>query len=141
MFKRIIWATDGSEHADRALEIARSLASEGGGTLIAVHSVEYIAGPGSHGEAPELPDEDEREAKLLKQVNELAQQGISAELKIVQGGVSGAAHTVAKVAQEEGADLIVAGTRGHTPLAGLLLGSVAQRLVGLAPCPVLVVPV
>ena len=54
--------------------------------------------------------------------------------------MSGAAHTIAEEAKEAGADLIVVGTRGHTALAGLLLGSVTQRLLHIAPCPVLAVP-
>jgi nucleotide-binding universal stress UspA family protein len=140
MFKKIIWATDGSEHADRALELAKSLASENGSELLAVHSIEHLVGPGSRGAPTESPDEEDRETKLAKQVAELKEQGINATLKVVEGGATGAAHTLARVAEEEGADLIIAGTRGHTPLSGLLLGSVTQRLLHLAKCPVLVVP-
>ena len=137
MFKKIVWATDGSESADRALAVAESLASEDDGTLLAVHSVEYIIGKG---QIPEDVDEDERVAKIKGQVAALAQKGLSTDTKVVHGGFTGAAHTLARVAQEEQADLIVVGTRGHTVLAGLLLGSVTQRLLGIAPCPVLVVP-
>jgi nucleotide-binding universal stress UspA family protein len=54
--------------------------------------------------------------------------------------MGGAAHVIAEIAKEERADLIVVGTRGHGPLPGLLLGSVAHRLVQIAHCPVLVVP-
>jgi hypothetical protein len=50
------------------------------------------------------------------------------------------AHEIADVAREVGADLIVIGTRGHTPIAGLSLGSVTLRLLHVAPCPVLAVP-
>jgi nucleotide-binding universal stress UspA family protein len=140
VFKKIIWATDGSESADRALELARSLAEQNGSALLAVHSVEVLAGPGGRGAYPMDADEDERQSKVGRQVGELAAQGLTTELKVVQGGVHNAAHPLARVAEEEGADLIVIGTRGHNPVSGLLLGSVTQRLLHIAPCPVLVVP-
>jgi nucleotide-binding universal stress UspA family protein len=140
MFKKIVWSTDGSEYADRALELTKSLASEGGASLVAVHCVEVLTGPGARGAFPAAADEDERQAKVGKQVSELTEEGLSASLRIVHSGMSGPAHVIAEVAVEEGADLIVTGTRGHTALAGLLLGSVTQRLLHIAPCPVLVVP-
>jgi nucleotide-binding universal stress UspA family protein len=52
----------------------------------------------------------------------------------------GPAHVIAGVAGDAKADVIVSGTRGHTAIAGLLLGSVTQRLLHLAHCPVLVIP-
>ena len=140
MFSKIIWATDGSENADHALELAKQLAAQNGSVLYAVHSIEELAGPGGRGAFPEFADEDERQAKIAKQVADLVEQGINAQVKVVESGVTGAAHTLAKVAEEEGVELIVSGTRGHTPLTGLLLGSVTQRLLHLAPCPVLAVP-
>jgi nucleotide-binding universal stress UspA family protein len=136
MFNKIIWATDGSESADRAFELAKGMVSDNGSTLIALHTVEMIGGPGSRGVVPRNADEDERQAKIRAQVAELNGR---ASLKFANSGLEGAAHTVAEVAREEGADLIVMGTRGHTALAGLLLGSVTQRLLHIAPCPVLVV--
>jgi nucleotide-binding universal stress UspA family protein len=54
--------------------------------------------------------------------------------------VGGAAHAIAEIAGREHVDLIVVGTRGRTALAGLLIGSVTQRLLHIAPCPVLAVP-
>ncbi len=54
--------------------------------------------------------------------------------------VGGAAHPIASIADDADADLIVCGTRGHSAVAGLLLGSVTQRLLHLARQPVLVVP-
>jgi nucleotide-binding universal stress UspA family protein len=140
MFKKIIWATDGSESADRALDLVTALASANGSTLLVVHTVTHLAGPGSHGAPEENPEEDELQVKLNGQVQDLVQKGVNASAKVVQGGASGAAHTLAEVAQDEGADLIVMGTRGHTALGGLLLGSVTQRLLHIAPCPVLVIP-
>lgn len=49
------------------------------------------------------------------------------------------ADTIVRIASERGADLIVMGTHGHTGLRHVLLGSVAEKVVRLAPCPVLTV--
>ena len=140
MFKKIIWATDGSDPADRAFEVAKALASQEGATLVAVHSVEFLGGGPRSANLPVDADEDERQAKIEKQVAELTQQGLSARSRVVGAGTTGAAHVVAEVAEQEDADLIVCGTRGHTALVGLTVGSVTQRLLHIAPCPVLVVP-
>jgi nucleotide-binding universal stress UspA family protein len=59
--------------------------------------------------------------------------------EISSGRASG--YSVFDVARDVGADVIVVGTRGRGPLAGLLVGSVTQRLLHVAPCPVLAVPI
>jgi nucleotide-binding universal stress UspA family protein len=51
------------------------------------------------------------------------------------------AHLLATIARDAECDLVVAATVGHTVLAGLLGGSVTQRLPHVLPCPVLIVPV
>ena len=141
MFKKIAWATDGSESADRALDIARSLASEQGAQLVAIHSVERLGGAGSRGNFTADADEGDHRAKIAQQVKDLGGSGVDASVLVVEGGLTGtAAHTIAEAAENEHADLIVVGTRGHTALAGLLLGGVAQRLLHISKSPVLAVP-
>jgi nucleotide-binding universal stress UspA family protein len=137
MFKTIIWATDGSETADRALPYAKALAGDGG-RLIAVHGKEVFVGRA--GAYPVLADDDELEAKIRSQVEEARDEGIDASLALASGPAPHAAHMIADAAREADADVIVVGTRGHAPVAGLLLGSVTQRLLHIAPCPVLAVP-
>jgi nucleotide-binding universal stress UspA family protein len=138
MFKTILWATDGSETADRALPYAKALA-EGTGKLIAVHCKELFIGGRASG-YPVLANEDELEAKIHHQVEELRAAGIDASEEVITAGGAGSAHVIADAARDMGADLIVVGTRGHAPVAGLLVGSVTQRLLHVAPCPVLVIP-
>ncbi len=140
MFKKIICATDGSESAEQALALATSLATESGGSVVLVHAIEHLTGPGARGGPTAAPDEDERILKLKQQVADLGSKGVTASERIVEAGVNHTAHVIADVAVEEHGDVIVIGTRGHTALAGLLLGSVAQRLLHIAACPVLVVP-
>lgn len=139
MFKTIVWATDGSDAADRALEYAKSIASGKGATLFAVHSNEHFSGGRSTG-YPVLADEEDIEKKIRKQVETAQSEGFDASFDLVDGVAGRAAHAIADVAHMVGADVIVVGTRGHAPVTGLLLGSVTQRLLHIAPCPVLAVP-
>jgi nucleotide-binding universal stress UspA family protein len=139
MFKEIVWSTDGSEYAQRALPYVKGLAREGGAAITIVHVVERIEGGGAVG-LPRRANEPELQTQLQKLTAELSEEGFSVSL-IIRGDVGvRPAHEVVAVAQEAGADLIVVGSRGLSAIGGLLLGSVAHRLLHLAPCPVLVVP-
>jgi nucleotide-binding universal stress UspA family protein len=138
MFKVIVWASDGSEHADRALEYARGLAEEGSASLIAVHVKEILVGRA--GGYPVQYDEEEIEQKIHGQVNALKDAGLNANYEQLGTTAGGAAHAIADAAKDAGADLIVVGTRGQGPISGLLLGSVTNRLLHVAPSPVLAVP-
>lgn len=137
MFKTIMWATDGSDAADRALPFAKALADEAGGRLAVVHSKEMLVGRA--GGYPLLADEDELEAKIRLQVEGMCEEGLNADLTVISGSTN-AAHMLADTARELGVDVIVVGTRGHAPIAGLFVGGVTQRLLHIAPCPVLAVP-
>jgi nucleotide-binding universal stress UspA family protein len=139
MFKAIIWSTDGSDHAERALPYVKDLAREAGGAITIVHVVERVEGGGAVG-VPRRADEAEIQRRLEKLTAELSQEGLSASL-IIRGNVGARpAHEVVEVAREADADLIVVGSRGLSSIGGLLLGSVAHRLLHITPCPVLVVP-
>jgi nucleotide-binding universal stress UspA family protein len=138
MFNVIVWATDGSPTAERALPIARWLAKSSGARLVVAHVDELVFGrsSGYHVHA----DEDALLARIQESVDQLLQDGVDTELKLAKVTTGGAAHVIDEIARDVGADLIVAGTRGHGPVAGLLLGSVTHRLLHIAGCPVLTVP-
>jgi nucleotide-binding universal stress UspA family protein len=126
------------ETADGALPFARALAELEGGRLIAVHGKEVFVGRATG--VPVLADEDELEVKIDRQVQELRSVGVDATFKLISGMSTHAAQMLADVARELDADAIVVGTRGHGPLTGAVVGSVTQRLLHLAPCPVLAIP-
>jgi len=137
-FKAIVLGLDGSELSDRAIPVAQELAQRDGGHIEVVHVRELMVGRA--GGYPVNPDEDEREAKVRRQVEELNSAGTKAVMHLVTTATNGPAHAIAEVAEDVHADLIAVGTRGHAPVAGLLLGSVTQRLLHISPCPVLAVP-
>jgi nucleotide-binding universal stress UspA family protein len=140
VFNKVIWATDGSEAADRALPLARTLASESNAPLLVVYCEEFTLPGKGGGSLPVHANEEEVEEKIQRQVSDLSGDGLHATLEMDKSKVGGAADVIADIAAREQADLIVVGTRGHSVLGGLLLGSVTQRLLHIAPCPVLAVP-
>jgi nucleotide-binding universal stress UspA family protein len=142
--RRIMVATDGSGGADRAVDFAAELAKATRCTLSIVtiggnlsgedlRQLTHIAG-NSIGDAL-----DSLSAQILRHARERARHLGVSEVH-VQTGWGDAATAIIEAAQREHADVIVIGRRGRGRLAGLLLGSVSQKLVNLATCPVIVVP-
>jgi nucleotide-binding universal stress UspA family protein len=140
MFSNIVWATDGSEHADRALGYATRLADSERAQLHVVHIVEMLVGGRVAGQRAVL-NEDQLDAKIKAQAQEVSlQYHIQTTVHMTPSGISNIADRIADVAADSRADLIVVGTRGHSTVVGLVLGSVTQRLLRVASCPVLAVP-
>jgi nucleotide-binding universal stress UspA family protein len=139
MYSKIMWATDGSDAADAALPQVRELAAANGTAVVVLHCEETLVGPRAYGLDVHV-DEADVQKKIKEQVAALEQDGFQVKSEFVAARSGIAAHAIAEAAEKDGADLIVVGTRGHTAIGGLLLGSVTQRLLQVAPCPVLAVP-
>jgi nucleotide-binding universal stress UspA family protein len=133
MFKTVVWATDGSEQAARALPYAKQVAEVTGAELVVLHVRELLVGRA--GGQPVYADEDVTEARLKVVAEELG-----ASLQVVTSLDVNAGATIAQIADSLEADLIVVGTRGRGAFAGMILGSVTQRVLHLATCPVLAIP-
>jgi nucleotide-binding universal stress UspA family protein len=138
MFKTILWATDGSETAAKALPYALGLAEPEHAKLFVAHAHELLTGRG--GGYPVLADESELRERIAEQVKDLRSGGLDATFVVRTCTAGHAAKTIAEVAEEVDADLIVIGTHGYGRVAGLLIGSVTQALLHEGVCPVLAVP-
>jgi nucleotide-binding universal stress UspA family protein len=137
MFKTIVLALDASDGSKRAIPLAAELARQNDARIVIAHIEEDALGRGG---GPIFPTEDELQAEILKQADELRAQGIETTVEMRAIVLGGPARAIEEIAGQVDADLIIAGTRGHSPIAGLLLGSVTQRLLHVAHLPVLVVP-
>jgi len=137
MFKTIVWATDGSELADSALDLVRELARQDGSKIVAVHANELLYG--RLGGSPLLLDEPELEEKIGRQVEALRSDGFDAAIE-VRSGSKDVATLIADAAKDVDADLIVVATHGRGGLGAALMGSVARALCHVAGRPLLVVP-
>jgi nucleotide-binding universal stress UspA family protein len=140
MFQRILCATDGSEHGSRALGQAVRMARADEGELHVAHVIERIPGGGRLGGQDVFLTEFEIDARIVREAEEVAeQQGVTAEVHLVLGAGQ-PARQLAELAERIDADLIVVGTRGHAPLAGVVLGSITQQLLHATGRPVLALP-
>jgi len=137
MFKTLVLALDGSEESRRAIPVAVELARRDHAKIVIAHVEQDIAGKGG---GPIKATEDEIQAEIRTLGEELSAQGVETSVEMTSVMLGGPAHAIDEIADKAGADLIVVGTRGHGQIAGLLLGSVTQRLLHIAKRPVLAVP-
>lgn len=139
MFNTIVLAVDGSEHglhaARQAGELARAVKTE---TLFIVVAYEpvpaYLGEPNMQHVITERLQE--AESILEKAVEAVGQIPGEIRKEMLEGSP---AEEVIKVASIRKADLIIIGSHGLSQLAGLVLGSQAQKVVSQAPCPVLTI--
>jgi universal stress protein A len=145
--KNVLVATDFGEPADVALSYGREFARAFGAKLHVVHVVEDISGQLSGlPNAPETYIDFGRwQRDALNAADTTLQKLLSDEDRRMLGATAvavvsrSASSAILDYAREHGVDLIIAGTHGRGVIGHLVMGSVAERLVRYAGCPVLVV--
>jgi universal stress protein A len=143
-FTRILVPSDFSAASDAALEYARIVAAKFGATVYLLHVIEapFVTGPlGTEAyitDVPAVQQElfDDAKARLAHRVTADDRTRFNV-VTDTYGGTS--ARTIVDYANEHGIELIVMGTHGRSGMAHLLMGSVAERVIRTAPCPVLTV--
>ena len=136
MYKNIVLAYDGSKFSNKALQEAISIAKSSGGSLLILSIVDIT--DEFESEAPGLTDK--MTEKLLKLAQKALGKAVAAKVKAkVEVHVGDAYEMIVDIAKKKKADIIVMGSHGRTGLTRLLMGSVTSRVIGHAPCAVLVV--
>jgi nucleotide-binding universal stress UspA family protein len=139
--KRILVPIDFSEHADSVIEWAAHLAEEHRSEIVLLH-VYHLPVEFQQVEGAYLPADfwtsvkDEAKRTLAEYGERLRARGLTVR-EVVREGYPATMIEEEVTGQE--ADLIVIGSRGRTGLKHMLLGSIAERVVQKAPCPVLTV--
>ena len=142
MYSKILLPTDGSKQANKAAEHAIWIARESGAEIIALTVMETSSLVG-------LPADDliirlremleEEASRSLEAVKKLVEE-LGADIKLtVRTDEGSPAEAILRTLEKEGVDLVVMGTSGKHGLDRFLLGSVAEKVVRSAGCPVLVV--
>ncbi len=137
MYRKILIANDGSDGARKALRTAIGLAKRLGAELHMVSVEELPRFASSVDEIVEdQRDQNHRFARVLREARRAAEaEGVKLAARVVAGH---AVPTIVELIEREGFDLLVIGFMGHSALYNRLIGSTTDRLVELAPCPVLV---
>jgi nucleotide-binding universal stress UspA family protein len=140
---RILVPVDFSPHSERALDYAISLAARFGATVDLLHVVEDPFESGAwNSEVAAIPNILELRENLLddaeQRIRLYRRLGDEARIAMVTSVRMGLpARTIVDYATALAADLIVMGTHGRTGLKHVFMGSVAERVVRHAPCPVI----
>jgi nucleotide-binding universal stress UspA family protein len=139
--RTIVAAVDFSPHSPPVVDAAVTLAKQFGAKVLLVHAYDIpipLVSPYEVAIPEPYLEETRRIAaeKLAALVDRVRAEGVAVDSLLTEVP---AAAAIVHAAEESKANLVVIGTRGHTGLKHLLLGSVAERCVRLAPCPVLTV--
>ncbi|MCL6472203.1 MAG: universal stress protein [Firmicutes bacterium] len=133
---KILLAVDGSKYSDVAASRAITFAQTYGRTLDILSVVDVP--PEAYGEAPDFVDKMvEKAREIAETVENTAKVAKISATSFVRDG--DAPEKILDLAKKLESDVIVMGSHGHTGLKRLLMGSVTERVIGHAPCPVLVV--
>jgi nucleotide-binding universal stress UspA family protein len=132
----IVAGIDGSSGSRSAALVAGVLATQLGDRLVLAHAADDPP-PFPYGDPRARELERRRAVRAGTSLVERARRDLQAESRVVLGDP---AESLADIAEEEAAELLVVGARGRTGLAAALLGSVSQRLAATAGCPLLIVP-
>ena len=145
MFTKILLASDGSDYAVRAAQATAEIAKALGASVTVIHvfsmPVMQIAVPGSPGvemdPASVSAYMDEVHDSVSRRTGKVLEEaGLQYD---VLTEVGHPAEVIVRVAEDDGYDLIVIGSRGLTAIKSFLLGSVSDRVSHHAHCPVLIV--
>jgi nucleotide-binding universal stress UspA family protein len=144
--KCIVVATDGSEGAQRAVATAAALAKDSGADLIIANVIGGYEFPGEIFQRLSRPQNvwfhellAAESANVLKRAQEAADAHGTGKVDLVSR-MGDPSETILRIADERNADAIVVGKRGLGRVAGILVGSLSQKLISLATRVVIVVP-
>ncbi|QTD94734.1 universal stress protein [Burkholderia anthina] len=146
MYSNILVALDGSDTSSRALDAALNLASETGARLTPVYVVDFLVPAyDTYGYDPSILIDAFREEGLRvteDAAKRMKAHGVTGTPQISNVAPAGEdiAQRIVSLAAEIEADLIVMGTHGRRGFQRLFLGSVAERVLRHAACPVLMIP-
>jgi nucleotide-binding universal stress UspA family protein len=141
--RRILVPTDFSKHSENALKYAVAFAEKFGAELHLLHVVQDLAlfvPDAVGGTPPVVPPVDQLTAAVREALQRLIRDNGLERLRVCPEVREGTPfYEIIRCAREKDVDLIVMGTHGRSGLAHVLLGSVSEKVVRKAPCPVLTV--